>query len=766
MAVQEHKQSPQKNRSAEHARQPGVRQSASPQAAPNLQHVLEEPAQASPAEILQLQQAAGNRAVSGLIQARLRVGPVGDAYEQQADRMADQVMRSPAPEIQRQGAPEEEELQAKRRGGDGFVVDEQTRQEIASQQSHGAPLPDDLQAKMEAHFGADFSAVRVHANTQAASLNRRLRASAFTHQADIYFASGLYQPGSRGSRRLLAHELTHVIQQGAAGQKGNSPSLARTAAGLPTAHQAIQRANGHGSNVDDENQLPLPAGAPPLISQAQGLNLAVPSAVNAVPLGAPPLVSQALGLNLAAPPVNVAPPVASPVANSRIATHNYASEALLHPGANVLPPAVNAAPAAGRNPISRDENIALSLFKSGLISREQAQAQLSYPISSYATMKESKPSRSGTNAKFIKPMLHGGFNAATNINKAALPEGASASEDWSKFGLATSLLGAGTNFRDAWVNFRNIKESWGEKNWKKKLESGAGGVAGLASGTGNLAKGTEKIGLAGEWLSPVANWASPVTSWLGTKLLGPVGTGISMLRNAYGTYKSVSKGNALMDVSRRIRQGKERPGGDNQKMQSLSKVARYAFHKKANSALVKGLATVGGGFSLAGGILGITAASLAAGPALAAAGALVGAGVGGYKLIHGARKRSARRDTLKRLEGKYFREEELQGRRGAGTWAALKRGAKWLTGQDIKERRAALEERIRIVGDDSAAADLKSLKTGKEQRAEEIAGLMEDQDETVRGLAGQIGGTLGATADSANDPAKRKKLLTEGLAGN
>ena len=248
MTVQQHKQSPQKNQSTGRGRQPGVRQSASPQAAPDLQRALEDPAQASPAEMLQLQRAAGNRAVSGLIQvsliqARLRVGPVGDAYEQQADRMADQVMRSPAPAIQRQGAPEEEELQAKRRGGGGFAVDEQTRQEIASQQGHGAPLPDDLQAKMEAHFGADFSAVRVHADSQAANLNQRLRAQAFTHQADIYFDSGLYKPGASSGKRLLAHELTHVIQQGAAGQqrKNAPPGPAVGSRSLPSAHSSIQR---------------------------------------------------------------------------------------------------------------------------------------------------------------------------------------------------------------------------------------------------------------------------------------------------------------------------------------------------------------------------------------------------------------------------------------------------------------------------------------------------------------------------------------------
>ena len=101
MAVQQHKESAQKKQSAGHERQPTVRQSVPLQAAPDLQRALEDPAQASPAEILQLQQAAGNRAVSGLIQAnllqaRLHVGPVRGAFEQQAGRMADHIRQGTA----------------------------------------------------------------------------------------------------------------------------------------------------------------------------------------------------------------------------------------------------------------------------------------------------------------------------------------------------------------------------------------------------------------------------------------------------------------------------------------------------------------------------------------------------------------------------------------------------------------------------------------------------------------------------------------------
>src|SRR5205814_9311657 len=62
-------------------------------------------------------------------------------------------------------------------------------------------------------FGIDFSNVRVHSDAKADTLNRSLNAKAFTLGHDIFFSRGAYQPGSVGGNRLLAHELTHVVQQ-------------------------------------------------------------------------------------------------------------------------------------------------------------------------------------------------------------------------------------------------------------------------------------------------------------------------------------------------------------------------------------------------------------------------------------------------------------------------------------------------------------------------------------------------------------------------
>lgn len=72
---------------------------------------------------------------------------------------------------------------------------------------------------METGFSADFSGVRIHQGADAVAMNRDLKAQAFTHGKDIFFNSGKYEPESTRGKMLLAHELTHVVQQGAAEQK-------------------------------------------------------------------------------------------------------------------------------------------------------------------------------------------------------------------------------------------------------------------------------------------------------------------------------------------------------------------------------------------------------------------------------------------------------------------------------------------------------------------------------------------------------------------
>ena len=89
--------------------------------------------------------------------------------------------------------------------------------EVRQRQGSGSPLPDDTRGQMEGYFGADLGGVRVHSGGEAATLNRELSANAFTVGRDIFFAEGKYHPGSAEGRATLAHELTHVGQQGGFG---------------------------------------------------------------------------------------------------------------------------------------------------------------------------------------------------------------------------------------------------------------------------------------------------------------------------------------------------------------------------------------------------------------------------------------------------------------------------------------------------------------------------------------------------------------------
>jgi hypothetical protein len=73
---------------------------------------------------------------------------------------------------------------------------------------------------MEPAFGADFSGVRVHSDSKAHGLNQSLQARAFTTGQDIFFRGGEYNPGSSAGKELVAHELTHVVQQ-------NGPAVAK-----------------------------------------------------------------------------------------------------------------------------------------------------------------------------------------------------------------------------------------------------------------------------------------------------------------------------------------------------------------------------------------------------------------------------------------------------------------------------------------------------------------------------------------------------------
>jgi hypothetical protein len=171
------------------------------------------------------QRAGANRSAPGPIEAKLKVGVIDDPLEHEADRVADQVMRMPAPEISVTASPpqlsrkcadceeEEEKLQRKSAGPQAAtreapaIVHEVLR-------SPGQPLDAETRGFFEPRFGQDFSSVRVHTGAPAEQSAHDVDARAYTVGHSIVFNAGQFAPETREGRRLIAHELTHVTQHG------------------------------------------------------------------------------------------------------------------------------------------------------------------------------------------------------------------------------------------------------------------------------------------------------------------------------------------------------------------------------------------------------------------------------------------------------------------------------------------------------------------------------------------------------------------------
>ncbi|MFZ2448944.1 MAG: DUF4157 domain-containing protein [Methylovulum miyakonense] len=227
---------------------------------------------------------AGGGFFAPAVQMKMAVNKLGDTFEQEADLMADKVMRMPSPapmpgkeeklqrqpdeklqkkeenNIQKAAMPEEkvqkkedgklqraampdEKIQKKdddklqkapanedklqRKGGDGTpAVHSNVQSAIQNKTTGGQPLSSDVRSFMEPRFNADFSKVRVHSDPESAGLSNQLSARAFTYQNHVFFSHDQFQPGSSEGKKLLAHELTHTVQQGHAIQR--SPQISTT----------------------------------------------------------------------------------------------------------------------------------------------------------------------------------------------------------------------------------------------------------------------------------------------------------------------------------------------------------------------------------------------------------------------------------------------------------------------------------------------------------------------------------------------------------
>jgi len=218
-----------------------------------IQRATQSPDSITPAETAYLQRSMGNQALGRLtrIQAKLTLGPIGDKYEQEADAVAKQVVgrlsdgeqtevqrQEDEEEVQMQSVSglqrqedeedlqmkpiahlqrleEEEEVQMKSSSStmEGGDLSDGIEDQIKSAKGGGRPLSPNIQSSMSQAFNTDFSGVKVHTDGQSDRLNQSIQARAFTTGQDIFFRQGEYNPDSSGGQELLAHELTHTIQQ-------------------------------------------------------------------------------------------------------------------------------------------------------------------------------------------------------------------------------------------------------------------------------------------------------------------------------------------------------------------------------------------------------------------------------------------------------------------------------------------------------------------------------------------------------------------------
>jgi Domain of unknown function (DUF4157)/Annexin len=176
------------------------------------------------------------------LQCKLEIGSVKDPLEAEADAMADRVMRMPdTPLVQRKCAgceEEKEKLQRKplaasitpfiqTKGAEDGTASDAVTSQINATKGSGNDLDGNTKSFMESRFGADFSNVKIHTDDDAVQMNRELGAQAFTVGNDIFFNSGQYAPDSGSGKHLLAHELTHTVQQGNASSIQRKPSLTK-----------------------------------------------------------------------------------------------------------------------------------------------------------------------------------------------------------------------------------------------------------------------------------------------------------------------------------------------------------------------------------------------------------------------------------------------------------------------------------------------------------------------------------------------------------
>ena len=179
--------------------------------------------------LLNLQRQIGNARVARMLAQRQPASVQREAAEEDEDELQmkrdpqvqraaaeedeDEVQMKRDPQVQRAAEEDEDELQMKRDGPEvgleGGPISDQLSGRIQARRGSGAALDEGMRTSMEQSFGASFEDVRLHTDTESGAINRSLGAKAFTTGSDIFFGEGAHP----GDSQLLAHELTHVVQQ-------------------------------------------------------------------------------------------------------------------------------------------------------------------------------------------------------------------------------------------------------------------------------------------------------------------------------------------------------------------------------------------------------------------------------------------------------------------------------------------------------------------------------------------------------------------------
>lgn len=171
--------------------------------------------------------ASGRSNKMPFIQAKLTINAPGDQYEQEADSMADKVMRMPAnglpfspssssiTPIQRKcsDCEDDEKVHRKETSSQPVEAGNDVSSYVSSLSSKGSPMPGGAKSFFEQRFGRDFSDVKIHNDDVAAKSAQSINALAYTHGNNIVFNQNQFAPETDSGKRLLAHELTHVVQQ-------------------------------------------------------------------------------------------------------------------------------------------------------------------------------------------------------------------------------------------------------------------------------------------------------------------------------------------------------------------------------------------------------------------------------------------------------------------------------------------------------------------------------------------------------------------------